>query len=198
MDTVNIKAVFQNNFQYARQCIDEFMAQPEVLEKMEMMTKMMLETFNQGGTIFTCGNGGSHCDAMHFAQEWTGRYRKDRKPMGALALGDPSHLTCVSNDFGFERVFERQLLGLAGKGDLLFCLSTSGQSKNQVYAVEAARSLGIRTIALLGRDGGELRPMVDLAIVVPAMTSDRIQEVQTKVWHTAIETIERIIFPELY
>jgi D-sedoheptulose 7-phosphate isomerase len=135
---------------------------------------------------------------MHFAEEWTGRYRKDRVPMAALALGDASHVTCVGNDFGFEHIFSRQLLALGKPGDLLLLFSTSGNSKNQIRAVEAAKSKKIKTIALLGRDGGALRDMVDLSIIVPAQTSDRIQEVHIKLVHLVIETVERQLFPDLY
>jgi D-sedoheptulose 7-phosphate isomerase len=135
---------------------------------------------------------------MHFAEEFTGRYRKDRKPLGALALGDASHVTCVSNDYGFDQIFSRQLEGLAGKGDMLVGLSTSGNSANVIKAFETAKAMGIRTVALLGRDGGKLATMADLAIVVKATTSDRIQEMHIKLIHTVIETVEREIFPENY
>jgi D-sedoheptulose 7-phosphate isomerase len=135
---------------------------------------------------------------MHFAEEMTGRYRKDRRPLGALALGDAAHTTCVSNDYGFDHVFSRQVEGLGRKGDLLVGLSTSGNSKNVCLAFEAARAKGIRTVALLGRDGGKLKGMADLAIVIPAQTSDRIQEMHIKLIHTVIETVERKLFPENY
>lgn len=148
--------------------------------------------------MFSCGNGGSHCDAMHFAEEFTGRYRKDRKPVGAMALGDASHVTCVSNDYGFEHIFSRQVEGLGRKGDMLLGLSTSGNSKNVILAFEAAKKKGIKTVALLGRDGGKLKDLADLAIVVPAETSDRIQEIHIKLIHTVIESVERQLFPENY
>ncbi len=135
---------------------------------------------------------------MHFAEEFTGRYRKDRRPLGALALGDPSHVTCVSNDYGFDEVFSRQLDGLGRKGDLLVGLSTSGNSKNVIRAFEVARKKGMGTVALLGRDGGALKALADLAIVIPAQTSDRIQEMHIKLIHTVIETVERELFPENY
>jgi D-sedoheptulose 7-phosphate isomerase len=135
---------------------------------------------------------------MHFAEELTGRYRKDRRPLGALALGDPSHVTCVSNDYGFQYIFARQLEGLARKGDALIGLSTSGNSQNVIEAFQVAKNKGVKTIALLGRDGGKLRNMADLAIVVPAQTSDRIQEVHIKLLHTVIELVERELFPENY
>ena len=118
--------------------------------------------------------------------------------MGALALGDPSHVTCVSNDFGFDHIFKRQLEGLGRKGDLLIGLSTSGNSANVIAAVESAKSLGITTVGLLGKGGGKLKDIVDLAIVVPAETSDRVQEIHIKILHTVIETVERHLFPENY
>jgi D-sedoheptulose 7-phosphate isomerase len=135
---------------------------------------------------------------MHFAEELTGRYRKDRKPLGALALGDASHVTCVSNDYGFQYIFSRQIEGLARPGDALVGLSTSGNSENVVQAFLAAKAKGVKTIALLGKDGGKLKGMADLAIVIPAQTSDRIQEMHIKLIHTVIETVEREIFPENY
>jgi D-sedoheptulose 7-phosphate isomerase len=190
--------IWKKNFQQASQTMNNFLAQPEIWQKLDLFTNMLVATFQNGGNIFTCGNGGSHCDAMHFAEEWTGRYRSNRKPMGALALGDPSHTTCVANDFGFEHIFERQLRGLARKGDCLIVITTSGKSKNQILAVEAAKTIGVKTIGLLGRDGGVLKDMVDLSIVVAASTSDRIQEIHIQLIHNVIESVERQIFSELY
>ena len=147
------------------------MAQPEIWTQLEKFTDILIKTFENNGTVFTCGNGGSHCDSMHFAEEWTGRYRKDRKPLGALALGDPSHITCVANDFGFDHIFERQITALGRKGDCLLLFSTSGKSPNQHLAVEAAKAQGLTTVALLGRDGGKLKGMVDLAIVAQTVST---------------------------
>jgi len=182
----------------AQSTLDAFLKDPRQLEKCEKFSQILIESFSRGGRLFTCGNGGSHCDAMHFAEEFTGRYRKDRKPLGALALGDASHVTCVSNDYGFEHIFSRQLEGLARKGDVLVGLSTSGNSANVIRAFETAKSLGITTVGLLGRDGGKLAAMADLAIVIPAQTSDRIQEMHIKLIHTVIESVERVLFPENY
>lgn len=182
----------------AQQTLAQFAQDAQQLEKCAQFTRLLLETFRAGGNLLTCGNGGSHCDAMHFAEELTGRYRKDRRPLGAIALGDASHTTCVSNDFGFEHVFARQVEGLGRKGDLLVGLSTSGNSKNLCLAFETAKAKGLRTVALLGRDGGKLKGLADLAIVIPAQTSDRIQEMHIKIIHTVIETVERELFPEHY
>ncbi|MCB0363762.1 MAG: D-sedoheptulose 7-phosphate isomerase [Bdellovibrionaceae bacterium] len=192
------KDIWLKSLSEAHQVIEIFLNDSQQLQACEKFGELLLKTFQGGGNLFTCGNGGSHCDAMHFAEEWTGRYRKDRKPLGALALGDPSHTTCVSNDYGFEQIFSRQLEGLGRKGDLLVGLSTSGNSKNVIHAFKSAKALGITSVALLGRDGGELKGMADLAIVVPAQTSDRIQEVHIKIIHTVIEVVERQLFPENY
>jgi D-sedoheptulose 7-phosphate isomerase len=135
---------------------------------------------------------------MHFAEELTGRFRKDRRALGALALGDASHVSCVSNDVGFEEVYARQLEGLARAGDLLVVLSTSGKSANLLRALETARGKGLRTVALLGRGGGQARELADLSIVIPGHTSDRIQEVHMVLIHTAIEAMERELFPDHY
>lgn len=195
---MKISEVWKSSLVDAQQTLQRFLEQPENLAKCEKFSEMLIETFKNGGNVFSCGNGGSHCDAMHFAEEFTGRYRKDRKPLGAMALGDPSHVTCVSNDYGFEYIFSRQVEGMGRKGDLLMGLSTSGNSMNVIRAFEAAKSKGIKTVALLGKDGGKMKDLADLAIIVPAQTSDRIQEIHIKIIHTVIETVERELFPENY
>lgn len=190
--------IWKNSLTEAAQCLNGFLSSPENLELCSRFSQVLVEIVGGGGNIFTCGNGGSHCDAMHFAEELTGRYRKNRRPLGALALGDPSHVTCTANDYGFEYIFVRQLEGLGRKGDLLIGLSTSGNSKNVILAFEAAKKMGIKTVALLGRDGGTLKNMADVAILVPGTTADRIQELHIKLVHIVIETLERELFPENY
>jgi D-sedoheptulose 7-phosphate isomerase len=138
------------------------------------------------------------CDAMHFAEELSGRYRKDRPALAAMAISDPSHLTCVANDFGFDRVFARGVEAWGRPGDVVVGFSTSGNSSNVIAAAEAARAKQMRVVGLLGRDGGKLRPLCDLAIVVPAETSDRIQEVHIKIVHIVIELVERRLYPQNY
>lgn len=185
-------------FTDARSTIEKFIADPEQIEKCTRFSEILNSTYQNGGTVFSCGNGGSHCDAMHFAEEMTGRYRKDRRPLAALALGDASHVTCVSNDYGFKFIFSRQVEALARKGDVLIGLSTSGNSDNVIEAVQVAKKKGVITVGLLGKGGGKLKDMVDLPIIVPADTSDRIQEVHIKLIHTVIETVERKLFPDHY
>jgi D-sedoheptulose 7-phosphate isomerase len=192
------ESTWATSFKEAHTVLHDFLSNPELMAKCGQFSQKLIETFKNDGNVFSCGNGGSHCDAMHFAEEFTGRYRKDRKPLGALALGDPSHVSCVSNDYGFEHIFSRQIEGLGRKGDLLLGLSTSGNSKNVIRAFQSAKDKGLYTVALLGKDGGEMSSIADLAIVVPAKTSDRIQEIHIKIIHTAIECVERELFPENY
>lgn len=192
------KSIWKSAFIEAQETIAQFLADPSQLEKCAQFSELLIKAYSAGGKVMSCGNGGSHCDAMHFAEELTGRYRKDRRPLGALALGDASHVTCVSNDYGFEYIFSRQVEGLGRLEDVLLGLSTSGNSANVIRAFEAAKKIGMKTVALLGKDGGKLLPMADLAIVIPAQTSDRIQEMHIKIIHTVIETVERKIFPENY
>ena len=189
---------WKNSLQEASQCLNQFISAPQNLELCAQFSKMMTTTIQNGGNLFSCGNGGSQCDAMHFAEEMTGRYRKERRPIGAMALGDASHMSCVSNDYGFEFVFSRQLEGMGRKGDMIIGLSTSGNSKNIIRAFEVARKKGITTIGLIGRGGGAMKELSDLAIIVPGETSDRIQELHIKIIHIVIETVERQMFPENY
>jgi D-sedoheptulose 7-phosphate isomerase len=147
-----------------------------------------------GGRILSCGNGGSMCDAMHFAQELSGHFRGKRRALAAQAISDASHLTCAANDEGFDSVFARGVEAWGKAGDALLALSTSGNSRNVIEAVRTARAIGMTTVGLLGRDGGQLRSLCDVAIVVPGTTSDRIQEVHIKIVHLLIEQIEHRLF----
>lgn len=153
--------------------------------------QVMVESLQQGGKIISCGNGGSHCDAMHFAEELTGRYRKNRKAIPALCVSDPSHLSCVGNDYGFEYVFSRFLEAHGRAGDVLLAISTSGQSENILRAAETAHAQGMKVVALTGNSGGKLAASADVEIRVPhAGFADRIQEVHIKIIHILILLIE--------
>jgi len=198
MDIKSTQDVWKKCFSDAQKTIEKFLQDPKNIQSCVQFSDMLIEAYQRGSTVFSCGNGGSHCDAMHFAEEMTGRYRKDRRPLGALALGDASHVTCVSNDYGFKHIFSRQVEGLGRSGDLLIGLSTSGNSENVIMAIEAAKAKGMKTIGLLGKGGGKIKDLVDLAIIIPAETSDRIQEMHIKLIHTVIETVERKLFPEHY
>jgi D-sedoheptulose 7-phosphate isomerase len=195
---MELQQIWLNCFQEAEKTLNRFWNDLGQIEKCQTFSQLLIDTYKKGGTVFTCGNGGSHCDAMHFAEEMTGRYRKDRKPLGALALGDASHVTCVANDYGFQYVFSRQVEALARPGDILVGLSTSGNSENVIQAIMAAKGKGLKTVALLGRDGGKIKDLADLSIIVPAQTSDRIQEMHIKLIHIVIEAVERALFPENY
>ena len=178
---------------------DAFRRDESNLRLIARFAETLIEVIEKDGRLFACGNGGSLCDAMHFAQEWTGRFRRTRAAIPAMALSDPATQSCIANDFGWEDVFARQLEAHARSGDLLLALSTSGESTNVRRAVFTARKLGVASIGLLGRGGGKLASEVDLPILVPhATTSDRIQEVHIQVIHAVIEAVERQLFPEIY
>ena len=183
-------------FESARATLDAFVAGGSgCMEGVERFAEAALKTLRGGGKLLACGNGGSMCDAMHFAEEWTGRFREARPAQPAIAFSDPSQLTSIANDFGYNEAFARLVEALGRDGDLLVALSTSGNSTNVARAVEAAKDRGLGTVGLLGKGGGSLRELVDIAIVVPhAETSDRIQEVHIKILHAVIEAVERALF----
>lgn len=186
-------------FEDARSTLDAFLADPASLDAVRRFVAAARRTLESGGLLMSCGNGGSMCDAMHFAEEWTGRFRKDRAPLPALAFSDPSQLTCIANDFGYDEVFARSVAAYGKPGDLLVAITTSGNSPNILRALETAKARGIGTVALLGKGGGKAKALADVSIVVPrAETSDRIQEVHIKVLHIVIEAVERELFPANY
>jgi D-sedoheptulose 7-phosphate isomerase len=192
-------AVVRDSLTEAREALDALLADEAMLAEVARAGALLADTFRRGGKVYSCGNGGSMCDAMHFAEEWTGRFRGNREAVPALAFSDPSHLTCIANDFGYDEVFARQVEAHGREGDLLVALSTSGNSPNVLRAVEVARARGVTSVGLLGKGGGKLKALVDIPIVVPlATTSDRIQELHIKVLHIVIEAVERRLFPGNY
>ena len=187
------------SFEEAQRTLAAFLADPECLRGVELFAAAASKTLRAGGLLMSCGNGGSMCDAMHFAEEWTGRFRKDRAALPAIAFSDPSQLSCIANDFGYDEVFARSVEAYGKKGDLLVAITTSGGSPNILRALEVAREKGVVTVGLLGKGGGKAKAMVDVPIVVPlATTSDRIQEVHIKVLHIVIEAVERELYPQNY
>lgn len=190
--------IWKENLVTAQSVVEEFISSDELMKQCLRFSEALIGCYKAEGKALSCGNGGSHCDAMHFAEELTGQFCKERKPLGALALGDPSHVTCTSNDYGFEYIFSRQVEALGKAEDLLVALSTSGNSPNVIKAVEAAKKIDMKTVGLLGKTGGKLKDIVDIPIVVPAHDSGRVQEMHIKIIHTVIETVERELFPENY
>lgn len=176
----------------AAEVLNRFLSDDKNLADIEAAAKLLADAFKQGGKVLSCGNGGSHCDAMHFAEELTGRYRENRPGYPGIAISDPSHLSCVSNDFGYEYVFSRYLEAVGAKGDVLLGLSTSGNSGNILKAIETAQAKGMKTIALTGKDGGKMAGLADVEIRVPHFGyADRIQEVHIKIIHILIMLVEK-------
>ncbi|WP_211464788.1 SIS domain-containing protein [Collimonas silvisoli] len=183
----------------AQQALDALLANDTALQAIEQAAALLIDVFQRKGRVYSCGNGGSMCDAMHFAEELTGRYRLDRAALGATAISDAGHLTCVGNDHGYEQVFSRYIEGHGRAGDCLVALSTSGTSKNIVRAAQTARALGMHVIVLSGKQSELLSSLSDVYICTPGGTfADRVQELHIKVLHILIELIERHFFPENY
>lgn len=189
----------EKSLREARAALNAVIDNAQTLAAIEAAGHLLVETFNRHGRVFSCGNGGSMCDAMHFAEELTGRYRRDRAPLAASAISDPGHLSCVGNDFGYDHVFSRYLEAHARAGDCLVAFSTSGSSKNIVRAAEQALSLGVRVIGLSGRSDAPLGRLCTVHICTPGGEfADRVQELHIKVLHILIELVERRLFPENY
>lgn len=178
----------------ARRVLEALAADEGAVARIERAAALIVERLRAGNKVLICGNGGSACDAAHFAEELTGRFRKDRPALAAIACTDAGHITCVANDYGFEQVFARWVEALGTKGDVLVVLSTSGESENIVRAVETGKARGLRTVALLGRGGGRVKGTCEAEIIVPGETSDRIQELHMLVLHSWVEAVERELF----
>ncbi len=167
---------------------------PENIQKIANAGELMVTAIKNGGKIISCGNGGSMCDAMHFAEELTGRFRNDRPSIGAVSISDPSHITCVGNDYGFDYIFSRYVEGVGNENDVLLGISTSGNSKNILNAIDTAKKKGIKVIGLTGKTGGEMASLCDVEIRAPKSEfADRAQEIHIKVIHSLIHYIENNI-----
>ncbi|MBL7865449.1 MAG: D-sedoheptulose 7-phosphate isomerase [Cyclobacteriaceae bacterium] len=186
------KSLIEQELQEASTVLQAFLKDSAAVASIEKAADIMSLAVQNGGKMISCGNGGSHCDAMHFAEELTGKYRNPRKAIPAICISDASHITCVGNDYGFDFIFSRYLEALGNKGDVLLAISTSGQSANVIKAAETARQRGMKVVALTGKDGGKLGPMADVEIRVPHHGfADRIQEVHIKIIHILILLIEK-------
>ncbi|MCO6359625.1 D-sedoheptulose 7-phosphate isomerase [Roseivirga pacifica] len=189
---MDAKQLILDELNEAAKVLDQFLSNDANIAQIEKTAALMANAIKDGGKIFSCGNGGSHCDAMHFAEELTGRYREDRKALPAIAISDVSHISCVSNDFGYDFIFSRYIEGLGKEGDVLLAISTSGNSKNVLRAAEMAKQKKMKIVALTGKNGGDLRELADLEIRVPHYGyADRIQEIHIKVIHILIQLIEK-------
>ena len=187
--------LIKNSFLEAQQVLEAFIFDEKNLGQVKNAGDLLVDMFRQGGKVFSCGNGGSLCDAMHFAEELTGRFRHERAALPAIAIADPSHFTCVSNDMSFDSVFSKYLEALGNRGDVLLAISTSGNSSNILQAIDTAHVKGMKVIGLTGKTGGKMKEKCDITIVVPwNKYSDRIQEIHIKIIHILIEYIEQALF----
>lgn len=188
------KLIITQELLHAQDVLEKFIKDPDNIESIERGAQLLADSIKSGGKIISCGNGGSHCDAMHFAEELTGRFRDNRNPLPAIAISDPSYMSCVGNDYGFEFVFSRFVEGMAKEDDVLLAISTSGNSKNVIHAVNAAKKIGAKVIALTGNGGGQMAGMADVEIRVPHFGyADRVQEVHIKVIHILILLVEKLV-----
>lgn len=181
----------ESHFQEALKVLAAFAADKEQMENIQRAAHAMIESLQNGGKILSCGNGGSHCDAMHFAEELTGRYRNHRPSIAAIAISDVSHISCVGNDYGFSQIFSRYIEALGNKGDVLLGISSSGNSENVINAMIEAKNKGMVVIGLTGKDGGKMSSLCDIEVRAPhSEFADRAQEIHIKIIHALIDSIE--------
>ena len=185
------RSLIENNFKEAQKILEQFIIDPKNMDAIEKAGVVIVEALKKGNKIISCGNGGSMCDAMHFAEELSGRFREDRKAIPAISISDPSHISCVGNDYGYEKVFSRYIEAIGNKEDILLAISTSGNSVNVINAIHAAKLKGMTVIGLTGKDGGKMAKVCDVEIRAPhSQYADRAQEIHIKVIHSLIHFIE--------
>lgn len=188
----SLKPIIKHNLEESARVLNEFLSDPLAIDSMEGAARLMIQALSSGKKIISCGNGGSMSDAMHFAEELTGRFRKNRISLPAIAISDPAFITCAANDFGYENIFSRFIEGMGNEGDVLLAISTSGNSANILNAVAAAKNKKMHCIALSGKSGGKLAPLCDVSVIAPnSEWADRIQEIHIKVIHCFIDCIEQ-------
>lgn len=193
-----MKAFLQETFAHSASLVKKVSEDESFLNDLSAIIDVLVQTCRNKNIIYSCGNGGSMADAIHFAEEMSGRFQDNRPGLPAIAISDPGHISCVGNDYGYEFIFSRFLESVAKENDVFFGVSTSGKSKNVIEAVKKAKELKVKTICLLGKDGGELKGLCDYSIVVPDQITHRIQEIHIQCIHNIIEGVEREIFPENY
>lgn len=182
----------KNTFLESQKTLTSFIADENNFSTIEAAGNLLVKAFESGNKVISCGNGGSMCDAMHFAEELSGRFRNDRKALPAVSISDASHISCVGNDYGYDKVFSRYIEALGNNGDVLLAISTSGNSKNVIEAIHAAKQKGMNVIALTGKDGGKIKDLCDVEIRAPfSEYADRAQEIHIKVIHCLIEYVEQ-------
>jgi D-sedoheptulose 7-phosphate isomerase len=187
------KEAIQKHFDEAAEVLNTF-NNTDNIEAIHAALLVMVAALKNGNKLISCGNGGSMSDAMHFAEELSGRFRNERKALPALSISDPTHISCVANDYGYEYIFSRYIEALGCEGDVLLGISTSGNSKNVINAVEAAKNKGMKTVVLTGKTGGSLASIADIEIRAPhSEFADRAQEIHIKVIHALIDGIEKAL-----
>jgi D-sedoheptulose 7-phosphate isomerase len=190
-----VNSLIKANLLEAQSALEALLSNEAALESIQQAGEALVTSFKRGGRVFSCGNGGSMCDAMHFAEELSGRFREDRPALGATAISDPGHMSCVANDYGYEYVFSRYLEAHAREGDLLLGISTSGTSKNILKAIEAAKARGVVVVSLTGKPTSAIGELADIDICTPGgRYADRVQELHIKVIHTLIDFVEQGMF----
>lgn len=183
--------ILHQNIQEAQQVLSHFLSQEDQAKNFDHAVELMVACLKNGGKIISCGNGGSMCDAMHFAEELSGRFRENRRALAAVSISDSSHISCVGNDYGYTFIFSRYLEALGKPGDVLLGISTSGNSGNVLEAIKVAKEMGIKVVGLTGKDGGKMRGMCDAEICAPTTPfADRAQELHIKIIHSFIQSIE--------
>ena len=183
--------LIRSNFRQAQEVLNDFISEDKNIKNISDAVDLLVSVLRNDGKIISCGNGGSMCDAMHFAEEMSGRFRENRKPFAAISISDPSHISCVANDYGYEWVFSRYIEAVGKKGDVLLAISTSGNSKNILTAIASAKKMGIKVIGLTGKDGGLMSPLCDIEIRASiSKYADRAQEIHIKIIHSLIHCIE--------
>lgn len=186
--------VIEKSLAQARLVMERYVSDPSTIRNLSAASELMADSIRNGGKVITCGNGGSCCDAAHFAEELTGRYRCNRRPLPAICINDASHLTCVANDFGFEDVFVRSVEALGKPGDVLLAFSTSGNSENVIRAAQAAKNIGMKVVGMSRKAASKLADMSDVLISVEHDGyADRIQEMHILSVHIMIENLENLL-----